>query len=529
MKIKNRKSKIKNSLLAFLVFLVFTSCGKWLDGALPQDRNLDEKQFSTETGIHAALNGLYSRLASSRLYGSMLTMTSIELLAHYYYYETSTDLIEFRGYESFRFMSEYRFDDYRVSEPFNAIWNMAYQTIFEINTFIKNLGESEAISKEQKNVFLGEAYGLRAFIHLDLYRIFSGIVYDPDNEGFFTRSIPYNDSPNVVPHTHISPDEYIIKLQQDINLALHYLEDDDPILTVGILDLQPSSDNAQSPVDFTEPAVIFNTYLRNYRMNYYAVRALQARFLMFIGEEQQAAQTAQEILDESFGNGKLFNWANFRDIEQERNRNYIFYEEVIFGITNPDLYANWRNYTSSTSRGGLYAVHEDILRETIFGNDIRLEGDLRRWPDVRTRQWLPSLMDDSHFISMKYENHQFSRYNPKEFFQPLIRTAELWYIIAEAKLKAGDRDGAIEILDEFYLRRGSSAGWVSANAKTDEDVYKFLETEYYKEFYGEGQTWFYLKRNSSSSIISARAVRERNPLTPANFFPNLPQREFDFD
>jgi len=528
MKIKNRKSKIKNCLLAFLVFFSW-GCEKWLDGALPRDRNLDDKQFSTETGIHSTLNGLYSRMASADLYGGRLTMTDIELLAHYYYYETQTNLSEYIGYLTFKNISEYQFNDEAiVGSRFNAIWNAAYKTIFEINTFIKNLNESTVLSDERKNVLLGEAYGLRAFIHLDLYRLYGGIV-SLDETSTVTQMIPYNNSAEVIPHPSLEPDEFITLLEQDIEIAINYLKND-PILTAGsILDLSPSCQSCPSPAESLSPAEIFNNYLRNYRMNYYAVRALKARFLMFVGRVQEAGQEAQEILNEAFGAGKLFNWADHRRIEEELNRNYIFYEEVIFGITNPDLYSRWRNYTSGTTRGSVYAVHGDVLRENIFKNDLRSEGEIKRWEDVRSRQWLPSLMDDAQYTSIKYERHQFSRYNPREFFQPLIRTGELWYIVAEAKLKAGDRDGAVDILDDFYVRRGAQANRVRPNVQSDADVYSFLETEHYKEFYGEGQAWFYVKRQSSSSIFSGRRGGESDDLTPANFFPFPPQREYDFE
>ena len=517
---------VKNCLFVFLIFLT-CSCSDWLDGALPKNKNLDDVQFSTIEGIHSVLNGLYSRMTSNDLYGGKLTMTDIELLAHYYYYETQTNLQEFSGYQAFRYKSEYAYNnDEYVIGSFNNIWNAAYKLIFEINTFIKNLEEATILSDERKNVFMGEAYGLRAFIHFDLYRLYSGKVIDNDegsNIAYSTQRIPYNHSPEVIPHDRIMPDEFIPLLMQDIDVAIYYLQKNDPILTNGIIDF------ADDKADGVPPVVIFENFLRNYRMNYYAARALKARILMFIGAVQEAAQEAQEVLDEAFGAGKIFNWANFLNVEKNLDRNYIFYEEVIFGLYNNDLYTRWKNYTGGTSRGGVYAVHGDVLKENIFANDVLTEGAIFRSEDVRTRQWTYSLMDDAQYTSKKYERFEYTVNNPKQYFQPLIRTGELWYIIAEAALKAGNRDRAVDILDHFYVMRGAQANRVRDNVSSDADVYSFLETEYYKEFYGEGQAWFYQKRQSATSIFSAREGGRRNNLNPENFFPMLPQKEFDFE
>ena len=517
---------VKNCLFVFLIFLT-CSCSDWLDGALPKNKNLDDVQFSTVEGIHSVMNGLYSRMTSTDLYGGKLTMTDIELLAHYYYYENQTDLQEFSGYQAFRYKSEYNYGNKDFVIPsFDGIWNAAYILIFEINTFIKNLEESTVLPDELKNVLMGEAYGLRAFVHFDLYRLYSGKVIDNDegsNIAYSTQFIPYNHSPEVIPHDRIMPDEFIRLLLQDIDAAIYYLQKNDPILTVGIIDF------TDKKADGVPPVIIFEYFLRNYRMNYYAARALKARILMYIGNEQEAAQEAQEVLNEAFGAGKIFNWANFLDVEKNLDRNYIFYEEVIFGLNNPDLYTRWKNNTGGTSRGSVYAVHEDVLRRNIFGNDILYEGAIYRSEDVRTQQWTYSLMNDAQYISKKYERFEYTENNPKQYFQPLIRTGELWYIIAEAALKAGNRDRAVDILDHFYVMRGAQANRVRDKVASDADVYSFLETEYYKEFYGEGQAWFFIKRQSATSIFSAREGGRRNNLTPGDFFPGLPQKEIDFE
>ena len=530
----NTNKKIRNCILLLLAFFA-GACTDWLDGALPRDKNLAETQYSTVTGIHAALNGLYTRMTSTDLYGGRLTKTDVELLAHYYYYNQNINQIEWSGYTRFKRISDYEYGYDDAKGAFNPIWTNGYKTIFEINSFIEQLEKSTVLADERKNLLLGEAYGLRAFIHFDLFRLYGGIVQIENS--LLTWAMPYNNSADVISHSHLEPFDYLELLLEDVEKAIFYLSND-PILSIGIRDLR--YDDAAA----TEQDVIFETYLRNYRMNYYAVQALKARILMFYGSSLwgnsdvqsyaedlvgAAASVANQILEEAFGNGKIFNWAPLNILE-ERNRNYIFYEEVIFGLYNPDLYSQWRTYTSGSTRGSVYAVHSNNLRGNIFGNDLLSEGEPVFWDDRRAWQWIYSQVGDANYISQKYERFEYTANNPKQYFQPLIRTSELFYIIAEANLKFGNRDLAINILDNIYVMRGSPEGRVKNYAFSDEDVYSFLETEHYKEFYGEGQAWFYLKRQNAGSVFDVGISNSKVPIDDVTkYIPPRPQKEYDFE
>jgi hypothetical protein len=492
-----------------LLFILFTaSCTDWLDGALPKDKNLEEQQFSTEAGINSVLNGIYRSLASANLYGGKLTMTDIELLAHYYFYERDISLDTYKGYTRFYDISNYRYDEANARNAFSYLWNNAYQTLFTINTFIENLNQSGAIPEAKKNVLLGEAYGLRAFLHFDLFRLFG-------NED---RAIPYNRSAEVIPHDLETVSNFYTLLMQDIDQSIEQLKDD-PILTVGIKDL--TSIGANSNVLTTE---IFATYLRNYRMNYYAVQALKARILMYKGDVQDAATLAKNILEQSFGADKPFNWADKNRILYPNDRNYIFYSEIMFGVFNPDLYKNWNDWTGGTELGKIYAVHINNLQGNIFKHD-NAAGDLSLWEDVRVRQWVPSKIGGGQYVSCKFEHFTFSANNPKEYFQPLIRTAELHYIITEAMVREGRVADAISYLNEFRFMRGSQYSSLPVPEEvTESAAYDILETEHYKEFYGEGQIFFYLKRRKSDRIFNEAAAGKQS-INSWNYVVPLPENE----
>jgi hypothetical protein len=54
-------------------------------------------------------------------------------------------------------------------------WDIVYARIRDLNVLIQNVEASEALSAEQKNTFLGEAYFLRAFFYHNLMRLHGGV------------------------------------------------------------------------------------------------------------------------------------------------------------------------------------------------------------------------------------------------------------------------------------------------------------------------------------------------------------------
>lgn len=486
------------------------SCNKWLDGAQPKDQNLDDYQYATEMGINSVLNGFYRTLSSETLYGSVMTMTAVELLAHYYYYEE--DLLNNGDFTYFNFMSNYMYDDDVVKSPFSGVWKASYNLIFQLNNFIDRVAVSSVLSEEKKSVALGEAYGLRAFLHLDLFRLF----------GAETQHIPYNTSAEVVPHETRTPDDFFTLLLQDVEQAKELLKND-PIIANGVLDLT----NVEPTANLTEKE-IFDTYLRNYRMNYYAVQALQARALMFKGDTREAAAVAQKLLDEAFA-GKPFRWADKAKIVSDRN--FIFYSEVIFGVYNLDLYTTWEKYTNGTRQGQTYAVSVENLHNNIFRFD-NTGSDVSQWEDIRIRQWLSSAAGQGLYVSYKFANFMRTNDNdPIQYFQPLIRMSEMLYIVAENLLLSEEVPAAVQLLNVLRMQRNSQLESLpDPAATTAEQAFDILEAEYYKEFYAEGQVYFYLKRRKSGQIFDANRqgkveASKYSPPTGSIYLIPLPESE----
>lgn len=65
--------------------------------------------------------------------------------------------------------------DIRESAPGYSNWASLYSPIFQVNNFIYQVESSTYMSDAQKNYFLGQAYGLRAYYYFHLFRTFGRV------------------------------------------------------------------------------------------------------------------------------------------------------------------------------------------------------------------------------------------------------------------------------------------------------------------------------------------------------------------
>ena len=178
---------MKLHVIIYLSLLLFlgSGCSDFLD-VQPKDKQSEEQLFATRGGFYTAVNGIYNKLASSSLYGKNLTYEMIDILAFRY-----TPLSVNKYYTA---LVKPDYTDETVEANLSNIWSSAYSTILNCNVLLKNLKISTGVLNEQeKKVLTGEALALRAFLHLDMLRLFGPVyVKDPSAE-----AIPYNESDKV--------------------------------------------------------------------------------------------------------------------------------------------------------------------------------------------------------------------------------------------------------------------------------------------------------------------------------------------
>lgn len=116
----------------------------------------------------------------------------------------------------------------------------------------------------------------------------------------------------------------------------------------------------------------------------------------------------------------------------------------------------------------------------------------------------------------KYENVDTD--SPMTNLVPLIRMSEMYYIIAET---ATAKEEALDALNKVLYNRGLTEL---------EDESKLSETiteEYKREFWGEGQLFFYYKRKNMPSIYSYTAGEDIE-MDATKYVIPLPLSETDF-
>ena len=381
------------------------------------------------------------------------------------------------------------------------MWEGLFAQALAINDFLLTLERTELnIPIHRKNVLLGEAHGLRAFYHFDILRLWGPypLLIDHDDQAF----MPYNDNATGGLMPLLSADSVVAKILEDLLEAERLLQPYDPIISQGVV----------KETQF-DPIRDFYTN-RNYRMNYYAVKAMQARVYLWIGDRPNAYAAAMEVI-----NSPWFPWVEAATVIGGSNPDRVFSTEIIFGIHSRNMYAFYDEFFAPA----LAATHELTLLQRAGANRLTQTFDLAA--DIRNEPYLWKLGggDKTYYVFYKYARPSV-RNDPNspikaEFFQPLIRLSEMYYIAAESAPSIRE---AIELLDQVRINR-ALAPFENPEAMTTAQFFAELRKEYEKEFIGEGQLYFYYKRRFITEIPSGIAVGDVS-LTQRLMIPQTEQQ-----
>ena len=304
----NIKRYIATIILAIVLLLNF-SCTDWLD-VKPVDRMSEDQLYSTEAGFRQALNGIYVELNHADLYGDELLVNTVEILAQRYKFSSMGTLTNQYHLAEFDYTTDY------AKKCGSRIWEKAYALIANVNKLLKNAdSHKDLFTGDSYDLITGEAYALRAFLHFDLLRLF-GPVYKTHKED---KSICYNtqfslSGSDLLPASKVM--EYVIA---DLKEAEDRLAKD-PIIEEGPL----LSDGATEEEDFWR--------YRSLRLNYYAVKALQARAYLYAEMNEDALEAARTVVAVQ---EKWFPFLEYSAIVgNSKTPNRVFSTELLFCMQN---------------------------------------------------------------------------------------------------------------------------------------------------------------------------------------------------
>lgn len=486
-------------LLAVICFFTSISCNKYLD-VQPVDRLLDKQVFSSETSIQKALNGIYISVATSNLYGSLLTATTLDVMAQYYNIPSNNHFVSASRYNYL--------DGASLQSDMSAIWANTYTAILNANQFIQGVSgvSGDVLLQDEKNILLGEAYGLRAFLCFDMLRLY-GPIYSTDSA---SALVPYPVLPQTASSPLLPANNFIDSVTRDLQTAENLLVKD-PIIQYGV---QPI-DNIDITGNFFKA--------RNRRMNYYAVKSLLARVYLYRGDKTNALQNAMDVIGIA---AKVFPWSP-ETVSRAgiSNPDRIFSSEIIFGPENTlrdNLYQNYfaavnaqSANTANINGATLLAPLSDRLSAIYENqeNDYRLRSS---WAIDRTAQYNFKTFTKYAPLTADYSGAYLVYRN----IQPLIRLSELYYIVAES---SNDQVQAVSYLNTVRKNRGL----VNAVPVTA-DLTNEITKEYKKEFWGEGQLFFYYKRKNFTAIDDGAASSGSKSMNKSTYVVPLPLGETQY-
>lgn len=450
-----------------LGILLFCSCSGWLD-VKPKTTVEEEEVFSREIGFKEALTGIYIKMTSTNLYARNLSYGFLDILGQRY----ENDELVYSG-ELF-----YTFPSTETESYTEKIWEEMYNVIANINNLLYYCDKNRRVftTGNYYEIIKAEALGLRAFLHFDLLRMYGPVYKDNPTAKRIAYRTEFNREPKEMQPSNVVVDSIIA----DLKKAEILLKDTDPL-------------NFDFPVtDESEMMLGKDAFLvyRHMRMNLYAVKALLARVYLYAGNKEEAGNYANQVV----GSGYFELIGDASDILRSR--------EILFSVYVDKFDQQVEELTNKTF---YYIMNKNFLNEMF---DVANDG----MNDVRIREGVAFDYDSYGDITMrKYK--QENLWVSTKGTVVLIRLSEMYYILAEC---ADTPEEAAVFLNKVREIRGID--YVVCN---ESNLLSEIEKEYRKEFYGEGQMFFFYKRHGYTTFLHCPV----NNMTEQNYMFSWPDNE----
>ena len=450
-------------LILITLVLALTSCNKWLD-IQPELEMRKNVIFEKESGFKDVLIGAYIRMGTPSLYGLNTTMKLPELMSQHWTPVTATISA---------YLTNFDFTQTESKALLETVWLQYYQTILNLNSILEEIDNKHGVfSNGNYDLIKGEALGLRAFLHFELLRYF-GVV--PSKIVAGEKAIPYvklvTKDPNKL--VLLSYSEVLTNILNDLNAAEQLLATD-PILTYSNAVL--NSPATMAGVDLTKPHPADDfQYFRQSRFNFYAVKATKARYYLWLGNKPSALENALAVI--TAVNSDATKKFTLGDEAAANNAQLTFPNEQIFAVYNtlstetltPVFFNNYTAYTQTVT------YLNTAFESTLHTADIRYKSNR---------------LFESRIVPLSGAFNFFKKFNGADSQTaikdiPVIRLSEMYFIATEA--------GNVDLFREYRIARVLDAS-IDGTLTSETAIKDRLEKEYRKEFYGEGQMFFFYKR-----------------------------------
>ncbi|MFA5849895.1 MAG: RagB/SusD family nutrient uptake outer membrane protein [Bacteroidales bacterium] len=495
------------SIITLSISLIISaSCNKWLDIS-SKTEIISDQQFSNVTGFRDAVIGVYVKMAKPELYSQEMTWRTVEFLSQQYAVVAGAPDIN---------VPKYLYTTDPLPSKRESLWLGAFNVISNINKILIYQETNRDVFAQTPitdSLIKGEMLALRAFIHLDIMRLFGkgNLGNRPEIQNEYT--VPYVTTFSKYPTPQRTYKETIALLRKDIEEAIEYLKCDP------LSKLRPSGYwNAEVAGGFISTTSVGTSMPnRKMRMNYWAAKALYARILMWEGTSEskaKALEVALEVMGSNLssgigkGEGAYYSWITSSEIGGTYwyTSDLAFVNEQLFtlqvekflDIQSATATQNW--FYCGPPYSQYYVIYlSDERRKKIFENGTSLiDAD---WRATRCL-WADGSSLTSWTIAKFYNiANQSTSYSKR---MPLIRISEMYYIAAECFLEQGasyNKASAVACLNKVRNQRNIPTSLNLSATMYDADIRNEITKEYMKEFIGEGQLFFYYKRLGLKYIL----------------------------
>lgn len=483
------KKGLKGIDLLLGIIMLFGSCESWLEVKM-KDKILENELYEDLEGYTTALNGIYAELNNTTIYGAVLSMGTIDVMAQYY------DVLTPEAH-TMSVYGKYDFNQSTYKSLFSSVWSKMYSLLANINLLLENCERPDVpLPGVMKGLVTGETYALRGMLHFDLLRMY-GPVYRDNTKN--VKVMPYMTEADRSIRPLQTAEQIINMVIDDLEKAAALLRESDPVIEKG-------AKNGSLPEDVNN-----NLNYRQYRLNYYAVQALLARAYLWAGNQAKAVACATEVIKVSEGAEAWFPFVGKSEVLKPEDPDRIFSTEVLFALYNTSRENLYKSYFQETQ--------SDASRLTLFGtyNEGRLRTLFPDENDTRFSLWESSLMDTVEVLyCKKFEDVKEPKY---QYMIPLIRTSEMYLLLAECS------DSDQEATD--YINKIRYARGCRNIAVTPENKEQLIREEFTREMMGEGQLFFYYKRKGMESIPSGQSADAYMDMPLINYVWILPDEELE--
>ena len=472
------KTNILNigKLLLLGIGVSLVSCEDWLD-VRPKSEILTDMHFEEESGFRDQLAGVYTAMTETSMYGRSLSFGLMSVLSQDY---------DLKSESTYRYAAEYNYEETGTKGMIDNIWSSTYNCIANLNIMLKYIDNDPNIFTDNNyKMYKGEILGLRAFLHLEMLRIFSPSPKANAN----AMAVPY-----------VTQYDKVVTKQKTVNETMNLI----------IADLLEAEKLLKESDIFLDDEINYNVrWDRKYYFNYYAVVGTLARAYMYKGDTANALTYANIIIEEGEDYNSNFYWTSNDTMESkyEEQVNRLFSGECLFYLNVKDFNDIVKYHFTSSASNNTFTPSEtkaeQIYEKALgYGNDYRLHKNFQ--------------YDGADKYLWKY--HQYENGACTDIV-PVLRKSESYYIAAEI-LKESDPERAIELLN--LVREARNLEFAPLSNLTADQIQEEVGKEYRKEFLAEGQMFFYYKRLDASRIEGAGVNAQSIYVLP------MPDTEIEF-